>query len=187
MLDKFIGFINEEKDAAIAVIKSDAKKEIDGINLSIDGDIAALKSTIKSRTKNKITTLEQRERGGLEFAKRSKILSVKSKLFEEAKEKCINEMASISGGDYENILKKMVEQLPDLKDNAVVVAEEKTLPLLEKVLKNQRKNYKVAAQKNIGLGFIAKTDKIDYNQTLNSLFEDLWNENIKEIEKLLFA
>ncbi len=133
----------------------------------------------KNKIIEKAEALAERER-------KNQILKAKHDLIEEAFDKAIEELSKSE--KYEEIITDMLKKINIDSENTVIIAAKGKEEETKKAIKNSEKNYFLSDKsENIKGGFIVKTEKIEINNSFETIIKEHLRSDLEiKIHKLLF-
>lgn len=177
-------------------IHRESQKEIHAVKTEYAEKQAALEKQWKQKIQEKQDTLLSRAQKQAEdklqqakfyvvSQKNTEILKKKQEVIHRAYEEAVKQLAKLTPSEYTNLMKLLVENLPDTKGEIIAVDDTKKKALLKKAITN--KKYTVAKETIEGSGgFVFRSAKIDIDNRFEALVENQKEATQTEVADVLF-
>lgn len=186
-LEKIIERIDEEFSLEIDKIKREIQgrasailKEAKEKAVSIKGEILKAASCEAQRRRDRILTTANLEA-------RRIVLAEKERLMEEAHQKALATLERFGKKSYQNIIKKMLRRVAKNGPGEVIIAKEDSKRITPSFIESINKELKISREeRGISGGFILKREKIEVNNSFESLFRSKREELEPHLVRILF-
>lgn len=187
-LEKIIESIDEEFSLEIDKIKketqdrvSETLKEARGKAASIKEEILKAASFEAQRRRDRILTTANLEA-------RRVILKEKECLIEEAYGKALVKLKKLGKKSYQDIIKKMLLKIAKTGSGEIIISKEDRKRITPSFIKSINKELKILKEeRGISGGFILKREKIEVNNSFESLFRSKREELELRLVRILFG
>ena len=187
-LEKIIESIDEEFSLEIDKIKketqdrvSETLKEARGKAASIKEEILKAASFEAQRRRDRILTTANLEA-------RRVILKEKECLIEEAYGKALVKLKKLGKKSYQDIIKKMLLKIAKTGSGEIIISKEDRKRITPSFIKSINKELKISKEdRGISGGFILKREKIEVNNSFESLFRSKREELELKLVRILFG
>ncbi|MDA1060761.1 MAG: V-type ATP synthase subunit E family protein [bacterium] len=169
----------EELEKEFKEKKKKLEEDNEKTKKGIDEDMHNKVEDRKKKIIEKAETLAEREG-------KNKMLKSKRKLIDEALEEAIS--ALIKADNYETILTDMLKKIDINEENTVIVPARGKEEVTKKAIKESGKKFFLSEKSSdIGGGFILKTDKIEIDNSFETIIKNQMRDDLEiELNKLLF-
>lgn len=186
-LEKIIERLDEEFSLERDRIKretqdrvSEILKEAKGKAASIKGEILKAASFEAQRRRDRILTTTNLEA-------RRIVLEEKERLIEEAYNKALAKLERLGKKSYQDIIKKMLLKVAKSGSGAIIISKEDRKRIIPSFIKNINEELKISKEdREISGGFILKREKIEVNNSFESLFYSKREELELRLVRILF-
>lgn len=187
-LEKIIERIDEESALEIKTLEREAQEKVSQISKEAQEKAASIKEEIlraasfeAQRRRDHILTMANLE------AKRT-VLEEKERLMEEAYKKALVKLERLGKKSYQDIIKRMLLKVAKSGPGEVIISREDRKRITPSFIESINKELKISKEeRGISGGFILKREKIE----INNSFESLLRSNREELEarlvKILFG
>lgn len=186
-LEKIIERIDEEFSLEIGKIKKETQERVSEILKDAKGKAASIKEEIlraasfeAQRRRDHILTMANLE------ARRT-VLQEKECLIEEAYRKALAKLRRLGKRPYQELIKKMLLKVAKSEPGEVIISKEDKKRITPSFLKSINKDLKISKEdREISGGFILKREKIEVNNSFESLFRSKREELELRLVRILF-
>lgn len=175
-----------EARAEVKKIEKDTDAKVATAQKVWQEKIAEKKAAILDRAKRTAEQKVRQESFQARAEAQSRLLSKKRELIEQVYKKTLDKLASLSGSEYQEFIKKLVETLPT--DSGEVAAPKDKLSMTKKAFGAKAKKFKMVSGELSGNGGFVVRDKgllMDYS--FGALVENSKDRTELEVSQLLFS
>ena len=187
-LEKIIERIDEEFSSEIDKIRKEIQDRVSEILKEAKGKAASIKEEIL----NKASFEAQRRRDRIptmaNLEARRTVLEEKECLIEEAYEKALAKLRRLGKKPYQELIKKMFSKIAKNGSGEVIISKEDRKRITPSFIKSVNKGLEISKEdRGIGGGFILKREKIEINNSFESLLRSRREELESRLVKILFS
>ncbi len=181
IIDKILADANAEANE----IKKAAMAEADEIIAQANAKAAKEAQALNKLAEEEAAKAAAKEISAAEMDAKKMILETKQACLEEVSKAAKAKLLALKGAEYENIILKMLENFPGVKDCQVILSNKDKKDLAAAV---SAKGYAVADEaRDFDGGFVLKKGDIEYNYSFESIIAVEKEEFEKIAAGILFA
>ncbi len=186
-LEKIIERIDEESALEIKTLEREAQEKVSQISKEAQEKAASIKEEIlraasfeAQRRRDHILTMANLE------ARRT-VLEEKERLIEEAYGKALAKLKKLGKRPYQELIKKMLLKVAKSGSGAIILSKEDKKRITPSFIKSINKNLRISKEdREISGGFILKREKIEINNSFESLFRSQREKLESRLVRILF-
>ena len=187
-LEKIIERIGEEFSLEIDRIKRETQDRVSEILKEARGKAASIKEEILQAASFEAQKRRDRILTTNNLEARRIVLEEKERLIEEAYNKALAKLERLGKKSYQDIIKKMLLKVAKSGSGEIIISKEDRKRITLSFIKNINKELKISKEdRGISGGFILKREKIEVNNSFESLFRSKREELESRLVKILFG
>ncbi len=174
-----------EAKRQIEQIEKEDQLKIQGAQSEWQKKVTAKKTEIIALAQRKAEQKIQQASFQFKIQSQTEVLKKKQKILDKVYQKVEEKLKELDETAYIELMKKLIEQLPDTEGKLVSSPEKQDL--LKKALRKTNKKYGVAAETITGAGgFIFHSKEIDIDNTFAALVSQAKEQTLLDVTKILF-
>lgn len=143
------------------------------------------KQTIVETTKRKINQRIQQAQFKIQNRTQLSVLEKKQAIIDRVYQAVLGKLSNLSENEYVDLMEKLINSLPE--SSATLLSAKGKESLLEKALKKAQKKHQISSESIESQGgFIYQSDKIEINQSFESLIENAKEKTILSVINKVF-
>ncbi|MBU4309975.1 hypothetical protein KKD34_00150 [bacterium] len=187
-LEKIIESIDEEFSLEIDKIKKETQDRVSKILKEARGKAASIKEEILKAASFEAQRRRDRILTTANLEARRVILKEKECLIEEAYGKALVKLKKLGKKSYQDIIKKMLLKIAKTGSGEIIISKEDRKRITPSFIKSINKELKILKEeRGISGGFILKREKIEVNNSFESLFRSKREELELRLVRILFG
>ena len=187
-LEKIIERIGEEFSLEIDKIKRETQDRVSEILKEARGKAASIKEEILKAASFEAQRRRDRILTTTSLEARRIVLEEKERLIEEAYKKALAKLARLGKKSYQDIIKKMLLKVAKSGSGEVIISREDKKRITPSFITSINKELKISKEdREIIGGFILKREKIEVNNSFESLFRSKREELELRLVRILFS
>ncbi|ARS90036.1 V-type ATP synthase subunit E [Natrarchaeobaculum aegyptiacum] len=191
-LDTVVEDIRDEAHARAENIRDDGESRADEIVSAAEEDADELLEDAEADVEREIDQLREQRLSSAKLEAKQTRLEARRDVLGEVREQVEAELAGIEGGDREELTRALLESSSDEfdeGDDVRVYGRADDDELLESILDDEEfDDYEYAGEYDCLGGVVVESDqsRVRVNNTFDSVLEDVWEDNLREISNRLF-
>lgn len=187
-LEKIIERIDEEFSLEVDKIRKETQGRVSEILKEAKGKAASIKEEILKRASFEAKRRREHILTMANLEARRTVLEEKEHLIEEAYQKALAKLKRLGKKPYQELIKKMLLKVAKSGPGEVIISKEDRKRIIPAFIKNINKDLKISKEdRRISGGFILKREKIEVNNSFESLFRSKREELELRLVKILFG
>ena len=187
-LEKIIERIGEEFSLEIDRIKKETQDRVSEILKEARGKAASIKEEILKAASFEAQRRRDRILTTTNLEARRIVLEEKERLIEEAYKKALAKLERFGKKSYQDIIKKMLFKVAKSGSGEIIISKEDRKRITLSFIRNINKGLKISKEdREISGGFILKREKIEVNNSFESLFRSKREELELRLVRILFG
>jgi len=187
-LEKIIERIGEEFSLEIDKIKRETQDRVSEILKEARGKAASIKEEILKAASFKAQRRRDRILTTTNLEARRIVLEEKERLIEEAYGKALVKLKKLGKKSYQDIIKKMLLKIAKTGSGEIIISKEDRKRITPSFIKSISKELKILKEeREISGGFILKRDKIEINNSFESLLRSKREDLELRLVRILFG
>ena len=189
-LETVVEDIREEARARAEEIRTDGESRAEEIVADAEADAERIRREAREEAERRIEQEREQELSGAKLEAKQQRLEARREVLEEVREDARNRVAAIDGDEREELTRTLLaaaaEEFP-ADETVRVHGHEDDADLLETVV-DDFEGYAVGDPIDCLGGVAVESDesRVRVNNTFDSVLEDVWEENLREISARLF-
>ncbi|AXR76802.1 V-type ATP synthase subunit E [Natrarchaeobaculum sulfurireducens] len=189
-LDTVVEDIKEEAHARAENIRDDGESRAEEIVSAAESDADEILEQADQEVEREIEQLREQRLSSAKLEAKQKRLEARRDVLGEVSEQVEAELAALEGETREELTRTLLEATSeefDDGDDVRVYGRADDQELLESILEDYD-GYEYAGEYDCLGGVVVESDqsRVRVNNTFDSVFEDVWEENLREISNRLF-
>ena len=189
-LDTVVEDIKEEAHARAENIRDDGESRAEEIVSAAEADADEILEQAEREVEREIEQLREQRLSSAKLEAKQKRLEARRDVLGEVSEQVEAELAALEGETREELTRTLLEATSeefDDGDDVRVYGRSDDQELLESILE-EYDGYEYAGEYDCLGGVVVESDqsRVRVNNTFDSVLEDVWEENLREISNRLF-
>lgn len=185
-LQNILKNIQKQAEDKIKQIEKDTKKEVETIKKESESLITETKEKEQQKNKETIANLQGKVEFFLRQEERKILLEHKQSIINECFETALKKLKSISKQDYIDLNTRLIKSLPD--ERLILCSAKNKISLLKEALEKSQKRFTIDPKEIDAIGgFIAISEKVEFDMTFKSLVDKFRAGSEDKIIKTLFG
>jgi len=189
-LDTVVEDIKEEAHARAENIRDDGESRAEEIVSAAEADADEILEAAEREVEREIEQLREQRLSSAKLEAKQKRLEARRDVLGEVSEQVEAELAALEGETREELTRTLLEATSeefDDGDDVRVYGRSDDQELLESILE-EYDGYEYAGEYDCLGGVVVESDqsRVRVNNTFDSVFEDVWEDNLREISNRLF-
>lgn len=189
-LDTVVEDIREEAHARAEDIRAEGEARADEIESAAEEDAEEILADAEQSVEREIEQLREQRLSSAKLEAKQKRLEARRDVLGDVREQVEDELASLEGETREELTRAVLDGASeefDDSDDVSVYGREEDQELIESILEDYD-GYEYAGEYDCLGGVVVESDqsRVRVNNTFDSLLEDVWEDNLREISTQLF-
>ncbi len=189
-LDTVVEDIREEAHARAENLREEGESRAEEILEEAEADAEEILEEAGREAEREIEQLREQRLSSAKLEAKQKRLEARRTVLGEVRERVEDELAALEGDSREELTRSLLEATSeefDAGDDVRVYGREGDQRLLESILEGYD-GYEYAGEYDCLGGVVVESDqsRVRVNNTFDSLLEDVWEDNLREISERLF-
>ncbi|SDK77897.1 V-type ATP synthase subunit E [Natronorubrum texcoconense] len=189
-LDTVVEDIREEAHARAEDIRAEGEARADEIESAAEEDAEEILSDAEQAVEREIEQLREQRLSSAKLEAKQKRLEARRDVLGDVREQVEDELAALEGDTREELTRTLLEAASeefDEGDDVSVYGRESDEELITSIL-DDYDGYEYAGEHDCLGGVFVESDqsRVRVNNTFDSLLEDVWEDNLREISNRLF-
>ncbi len=189
-LDTVVEDIREDAHARAEDIRNDGESRAEEIVSAAEDDAEDILAAANSEVEREVEQLREQRLSSAKLEAKQQRLEARRDVLGEVRETVETELASLDGDTREDLTRTLLEASSvefDAGDDVRVYGRDDDEELLEAIL-DDYDGYEFAGEYDCLGGVVVESDqsRVRVNNTFDSVLEDVWEENLREISNKLF-
>ncbi|WIV65791.1 V-type ATP synthase subunit E [Natrialbaceae archaeon AArc-T1-2] len=189
-LDTVVEDIRDEANARAESIRTEGEERADEIVSAAEDDAEEILETAEQEVEREIDQLREQRRSSAKLEAKQKRLEARRNVLGEVREEVERELADLEGETREELTRALLDAARvefDEGDDVSVYGHGDDQELLESILADYG-SYEYAGEYDCLGGVVVESEqsRVRVNNTFDSVLEDVWEENLREISNQLF-
>jgi len=178
--------IGKEAREKIDQLEKEHKEKIDQLEKEYKEKQKEIDEQIHKKVEENTKKILSKAENLAEIERKNQLLKAKREILGEALEQAVQELSKLE--NYEEIVTNMLKKTELKSENTVVVPAKGKEEETREAIKNSGQNYFLSEKSaNIKGGFILKTDKIEIDNSFETIIKEQLREDLEiKLHKLLF-
>ena len=190
-LDTVVADIREEAQARAEELRESAETRADRIIADAEDDAEAIRETAEREVDREIDQLRERRLSSAQLEAKQERLEARRDVLDEVRAAVEDELAGLDGDTRESLTRTLLSAASvefETDESVSVYGRAADHELLESILE-EYDGWSVAGERDCLGGVVveSETSRIRVNNTFDSILEDVWEENLREISDRLFT
>ncbi|MFC4542728.1 V-type ATP synthase subunit E [Halosolutus amylolyticus] len=189
-LDTVVEDIREEAHARAEDIRSEGETRAEEIESAAEEDAEEIVATAEREVEREIEQLREQRLSSAKLEAKQKRLEARRDVLGEVREQVEDELAALEGETREELTRDLLEAASDefdADDDVSVYGRPDDQELIESILADYD-GYEYAGEYDCLGGVVVESEqsRVRVNNTFDSVLEDVWEDNLREISNRLF-
>ncbi len=189
-LDTVVEDIREEAHARAEDIRAEGEARADEIESAAEEDAEEILSDAEQAVEREIEQLREQRLSSAKLEAKQQRLEARRDVLGDVREQVEDELAALEGDTREELTRTLLETASDEfdeGDDVSVYGRESDEELITSIL-DDYDGYEYAGEYDCLGGVVVESDqsRVRVNNTFDSLLEDVWEDNLREISNRLF-
>ncbi|SEH13003.1 V/A-type H+-transporting ATPase subunit E [Natronorubrum sediminis] len=189
-LDTVVEDIREEAHARAEDIRAEGEARADEIESAAEEDAEEILADAEQSVEREIEQLREQRLSSAKLEAKQKRLEARRDVLGDVREQVEDGLASLEGETREELTRAVLDGASDEfdeGDDVSVYGREEDQELIESILEDYD-GYEYAGEYDCLGGVVVESDqsRVRVNNTFDSLLEDVWEDNLREISTQLF-
>ncbi|WP_440770827.1 V-type ATP synthase subunit E [Natronorubrum sp. DTA28] len=189
-LDTVVEDIREEAHARAEDIRAEGEARADEIESAAEEDAEEILSDAEQAVEREIEQLREQRLSSAKLEAKQKRLEARRDVLGDVREQVEDELAALEGDTREELTRTLLDGASeefDEGDDVNVYGRESDEELITSIL-DDYEGYEYAGEYDCLGGVVVESDqsRVRVNNTFDSLLEDVWEDNLREISNRLF-
>ncbi len=189
-LDTVVEDIREEAHARAEDIREEGETRAEEIESAAEADAEEIVESANAKADAEIEQLREQRLSSAKLEAKQKRLEARRDVLAEVREAVESELASLEGDTREELTEALLDAASvefDAGDDVSVYGREDDQTLIESIIE-EYEGYEYAGSYDCLGGVVVESDqsRVRVNNTFDSVLEDVWEENLREISSRLF-
>ncbi|ELY41210.1 V-type ATP synthase subunit E [Natronorubrum tibetense] len=189
-LDTVVEDIREEAHARAEDIRAEGEARADEIESAAEEDAEEIRSDAEQAVEREIEQLREQRLSSAKLEAKQQRLEARRDVLGDVREQVEDELAALEGDTREELTRTLLETASDEfdeGDDVSVYGRESDEELITSIL-DDYDGYEYAGEYDCLGGVVVESDqsRVRVNNTFDSLLEDVWEDNLREISNRLF-
>ncbi|RQG96710.1 V-type ATP synthase subunit E [Natrarchaeobius oligotrophus] len=189
-LDTVVEDIREEAHARAENIRSEGETRAEEIESAAEEDAEEILEEAEREIEREIEQLREQRLSSAKLEAKQKRLEARRDVLGDVREQVEEELAALEGETREDLTRDLLDAASDEfdeGDDVSVYGRADDRELIESILEDYD-GYEYAGEYNCLGGVVVESDqsRVRVNNTFDSVLEDVWEDNLREISKQLF-
>ena len=189
-LDTVVEDIREEADARVAEIESAAEERAEEIISEAEAEADSIRESAEREVEREIDRERDQRIASANLEAKQERLEARRELLGEVREALEDRVTTLPDEKREELVRELLDAAgSEFDDDAPlrVYTRQADMDLLESILEDYD-GYELAGEHDCIGGVVVESDetRVRVNNTFDSLLEDVWEDNLKEISARIF-
>ncbi|QSX00143.1 V-type ATP synthase subunit E [Haloterrigena alkaliphila] len=189
-LDTVVEDIREEAHARAEDIRAEGEARADEIESAAEADADEIREDAERDVEREIEQLREQRLSSAKLEAKQKRLEARRDVLGEVREQVEDELAALEGDTREELTRDLLEAASGEFDEGAdvnVYGRADDEELIESILEDYD-GYEYAGERDCLGGVVVESDqsRVRVNNTFDSVLEDVWEDNLREISNRLF-
>ena len=189
-LDTVVEDIREEANARAENIRDDGESRAEEIVSAAEEDAEEVLEEAEGEVEREIEQLREQRLSSAKLEAKQTRLEARRDVLGEVRERVEDELATLEGDTREELTRALLDASSDEfddGDDVRVYGREEDEELIESILEDYD-GYEFAGEYDCLGGVVVESDqsRVRVNNTFDSVLEDVWEDNLREISNRLF-
>ncbi|MXV64595.1 V-type ATP synthase subunit E [Natronorubrum sp. JWXQ-INN-674] len=189
-LDTVVEDIREEAHARAEDIRAEGEARAEEIESAAEEDADEIVSDAEQAAEREVEQLREQRLSSAKLEAKQKRLEARRDVLGDVREQVEDELAALEGDTREELTRTLLDAASgefDEGDDVSVYGRESDQELIESIL-DDYESYEFAGEYDCLGGVVVESDqsRVRVNNTFDSVFEDVWEDNLREISNQLF-
>jgi V/A-type H+-transporting ATPase subunit E len=189
-LETVVEDIRDEARARAEEIRAEGERRADEITEAAERDAQQIREEAEREADRKISQEREQKLSSAKLEAKQQRLEARREVLEDVRDDVEARVADIDGDEREELTRALLDAATvefDDAESARVHGREADAALLERVVEDH-KGYSVADPVDCLGGVVVESDasRVRVNNTFDSVLEEVWEENLREISARLF-
>ncbi|MHC3438115.1 V-type ATP synthase subunit E [Natrialbaceae archaeon A-gly3] len=189
-LDTVVEDIREEAHARAEDIRDEGESRAEEIVSAAEEDAEEILEAAEAEVSREVDQLREQRLSSAKLEAKQKRLEARRNVLGEVREQVEDELAALEGNTREELTRSLLEATSeefDVGNDVRVYGREDDQQLLESILEDFD-GYEYAGEYDCLGGVVVESDqsRVRVNNTFDSVLEDVWEDNLREISERLF-
>ena len=189
-LDTVVEDIREEAPARAEDIRAEGEARADEIESAAEEDAEEIRSDAEQAVEREIEQLREQRLSSAKLEAKQQRLEARRDVLGDVREQVEDELAALEGDTREELTRTLLETASDEfdeGDDVSVYGRESDEELITSIL-GDYDGYEYAGEYDCLGGVVVESDqsRVRVNTPFDSLLEDVWEDNLREISNRLF-
>ena len=189
-LDTVVEDIREEAHARAEEIREAGESRADEIVADAEDDAAEIRETAEREAEREIEQLREQRLSSAKLEAKQERLEARRDVLGDVRESVESELAALGGETREELTRTLLSAASEefeSDDTVSVYGRAEDEELLESILEDFD-GYEVAGEYDCLGGVVVESEgsRVRVNNTFDSVLEDVWEDNLREISEQLF-
>ncbi|SFB79697.1 V/A-type H+-transporting ATPase subunit E [Halobiforma haloterrestris] len=191
-LDTVVEDIREEAHARAEEIRNEGEARAEEIESAAQADAEEIVESAERDVEREIEQLREQRLSSAKLEAKQKRLEARRDVLEDVHEQVEDELATLEGDSREELTRALLEAASvefDDGDDVSVYGREGDRELIESILEDaEYDDYEYAGEYDCLGGVVVESEgsRVRVNNTFDSVLEDVWEDNLREISNRLF-
>jgi len=188
-LDTVVEDIREEARARAEEIREDGEDQAAEIREAAEADAEEIRAEREREVERQIEQEREQALSSAKLEAKQERLEARRDVLQDVRERVESELASLSGERREELTRTLLEAgAEEFDDDEVSVFGAASDADLLEDLAGEFDGFEYAGERDVTGGVIleSETSRIRVNNTFDSVLEDVWEDNLKDISNRLF-
>ncbi len=191
-LDTVVEDIREEAHARAAELREEGESRAEEIESAAEADAEEIESAAVEAVEREIDQLREQRHSSAKLEAKQKRLEARRDVLSDVREGVETEIAALEGDTREELTRTLLEAASvefEAGDDVRVYGRASDSELLESILEEDAYDgYTVAGEYDCLGGIVVESEqsRVRVNNTFDSVLEDVWEANLRDISNKLF-
>ncbi len=189
-LDTVVEDIRDEAHARAEEIRTEGEERAEEIESAAEDDAQEILETAEQEAEREIEQLREQRLSSAKLEAKQKRLEARRDVLGDVREQVETELAGLEGDTREELTRALLEAASvefDEDDDVSVYGRAEDADLLESIA-DDYDGYEYAGEHDCLGGVVVESEqsRVRVNNTFDSVLEDVWEDNLREISNRLF-
>ncbi|MFC4249190.1 V-type ATP synthase subunit E [Natribaculum luteum] len=189
-LDTVVEDIRDEAHARAENIRAEGEERAEEIESAAEDDAQEILETAEQEAEREIEQLREQRLSSAKLEAKQKRLEARRDVLGDVREQVETELTSLEGDTREELTRALLEAASvefDEDDDVSVYGRAEDADLLESIA-DDYDGYEYAGEHDCLGGVVVESEqsRVRVNNTFDSVLEDVWEDNLREISNRLF-
>ncbi|ELY65456.1 V-type ATP synthase subunit E [Natronococcus jeotgali] len=189
-LDTVVEDVREEARARAEAIRGEGETRAEEIESAAEEDAAEIVETAETEAEREAEQLREQRLSSAKLEAKQKRLEARREVLGDVREEVEAELADLEGGPREALTRDLLEAASeefDAGDDVRVYGRADDRELIESILEDYD-GYEFGGEHDCLGGVVVESQqsRVRVNNTFDSVLEDVWEDNLREISNRLF-